>query len=75
VTDAATGTIYALVDPRDGAVRYIGQTTKTVAERLAGHIARPAPRVGVWISELREVGLAPFPMALRHDVPVAARGC
>lgn len=43
MTTPDTGTIYALVDPRDGAVRYIGQTTKTLAERLAGHVANPAP--------------------------------
>lgn len=67
---APTGTLYALVDPRDGAVRYIGQTTKTVTERLAGHIANPAPRVGEWISELRQAGLAPHPVALRQGIPV-----
>lgn len=70
MTVEITGTIYALVDPRDGAVRYIGQTTKTLEERLAGHTANPAPRVEEWISELREAGLAPFPMALRQGVPV-----
>lgn len=70
MTIAATGTLYALVDPRDGAVRYIGQTTKTITERLAGHIANPVPRVGKWISELSQAGLAPLPVALREGIPV-----
>ncbi|MGW7597181.1 hypothetical protein [Streptomyces antimycoticus] len=65
-----SGTLYALVDPRDDSVRYIGQTAKALAERLAGHIANPAPRVGEWISELQQAGLAPKSVALREGIPV-----
>lgn len=70
MTTAPTGALYALIDPRDGAVRYIGQTTRTITERLAGHIANPAPRVGKWISELSQAGLAPLSVALREGIPI-----
>lgn len=61
-----TGTVYALTDPRDGSVRYIGQTTKTLAERLRSGYA---PRVRSWIEELRTDGLAPQIAAVREGVP------
>lgn len=50
------GRIYALIDPRDGRVRYVGKTVKTAQERLKDHlwsrpksIKRPLYR---WITEL-----------------------
>lgn len=54
------GTIYALIDPRDGKIRYIGKTTQTILNRLAGHIAQPTnPAMRVWINSLSLQGLTP----------------
>lgn len=39
---SAEWAIYALVDPRDGQIRYVGWT-RNVEKRLAGHI-KSAPR-------------------------------
>lgn len=65
-----TGTVYALVDPRDGRERYIGQTTRTLAERLQGHSGgSTSPRVRSWMAELREAGLGPLITAIRENVP------
>ncbi|MFE5512256.1 hypothetical protein ACFQ9J_16885 [Streptomyces sp. NPDC056529] len=64
------GTLYALADPRDGAVRYIGQTTKDLSVRLAGHVNNPASRVRPWVQELVAAGLTPIIAPLREDVPV-----
>jgi hypothetical protein len=63
---SSAGTVYALIDPRDGTTRYIGQTTKTLAARLRGGYA---PRVRAWITELRSAGLAPQITAVREGVP------
>lgn len=50
------GRIYALIDPRDGRVRYVGKTVKTAQERLKDHLwsrpksmKRPLYR---WITDL-----------------------
>ncbi|MFE9844659.1 GIY-YIG nuclease family protein [Streptomyces goshikiensis] len=67
----SVGRIYALSDPRDEVVRYVGQTTKTLEERLAGHLSSPAGKVAPWITELREAGLEPLIAALKENVPVA----
>lgn len=64
----ATGTIYALVDPRDNQKRYIGQTTRTLAERYAGAFA---PAVRAWIAELRAAGHRPLIIPVAEDVPAA----
>lgn len=70
-TTAAQGTVYALIDPRDGATRYIGQTTKTLPARLSGHMASPAPNVAAWIAELRAAGAVPAIAPLHQDVPTS----
>lgn len=62
----ATGTVYSLADPRDGKVRYIGQTKQPPEVRARG---RYAPRVLAWMAELRDAGLAPSVAAVREDVP------
>lgn len=55
-----TGTIYTLTDPRDDRIRYVGKTTKTATERLAGHLASPSnPAMRVWINALALQGLTP----------------
>jgi hypothetical protein len=71
VTDASTGTIYALIDPRTEVVRYVGQTTKPIEVRLAGHLAAPAPLVRGWIEELAVEGRRPEITPIREHVPAA----
>lgn len=54
--------VYALVDSRDGLVRYVG-TTKNPAYRLAEHMRMPV-REGIhknnWIADLISNGLTPI---------------
>lgn len=72
MTTDAVGQLYSLVDPRDGAVRYVGQTTKSLQARLAGHLASPSPKVALWIEELLNGGVTPQIESLREAVPVEA---
>lgn len=54
--------IYALLDPRDGAVRYVGKTGQRLSRRLAMHIRHAAKAqwpVSVWIRSLVEAGTTP----------------
>jgi hypothetical protein len=52
--------IYALVDPRDEQIRYIGKTEKRIAQRLQEHIERPVNGgTRAWIGELAGFGLSP----------------
>jgi len=50
--------IYALVDPRDRRIRYIGQS-KDVESRLYQHIHKPLNSTRQWIVELRDRDLEP----------------
>lgn len=60
MTRTHKGTIYALIDPRDGKIRYIGKTTQIPVDRLAGHLAKPTnPAMRVWINGLGMQGLTP----------------
>ena len=71
MTKPRTGTIYRLVDPRDGKTRYIGKTTQRPVDRLAGHLAKPTnPAMRVWINSLGIQGLTPR-METVTTVPVA----
>ena len=54
------GTIYTLTDPRDGQIRYVGQTKQTPLDRLAGHLASASnPAMRVWFNALALQGLTP----------------
>ena len=58
-------TIYALIDPRTGGVRYVGQTIKPLSSRLVGHMReaqqQPASSLKThWIAELVSYSLKPF---------------
>lgn len=53
--------IYALLDPRDGAIRYIGKANDS-AKRLKGHMRDARRRVTPvynWINALAKMGLTP----------------
>lgn len=55
-------TIYVLVDPRDGEVRYVGQTKRTLGRRLGGHIAvskRLRTHRDCWIAGMMACGVRP----------------
>lgn len=56
--------IYVLKDPRDGAVRYVGKTTKTLKARLSQHKNRSSSsastRSGRWINSLKVAGISPL---------------
>jgi hypothetical protein len=67
MTTPATGTVYGLIDPRDGILKYIGQTKQRPAVRVRGTYA---PRVSAWLTELRTAGLAPSIIHVREGVPV-----
>jgi hypothetical protein len=55
------GSIYTLTDPRDGTIRYVGKTTKTLPERLAGHLASPTnPAMRLWINTLASQRMLPL---------------
>lgn len=66
---SATGTVYGLTDPRNGEIRYVGQTVQTLPKRLHGHLGKPMSTVGPWIAELKADGLKPLIVALRENVP------
>jgi hypothetical protein len=66
--------IYALVDPRDGTVRYVGFTTN-MAARLVHHIEgkQPNKQMAAWRSELLALGAAPQ-MVLLEETSKAVWG-
>lgn len=56
-----TGSIYALIDPRNNAVRYVGQTIVPLEKRLSDHLSGPTNgKMRAWFKELREMGLRPL---------------
>lgn len=60
MTRTRQGTVYALIDPRDSKIRYIGKTTQPILNRLGGHLAKPTnPAMRVWINGLNLGGLIP----------------
>lgn len=60
MTTRRQGTVYALIDPRDNKIRYIGKTEKPILARLASHLATPTnPVMRVWINALSLQGLTP----------------
>ena len=57
------GVVYGLYDPRDGALRYVGQTTRPLRKRLDFHLSnhnlRGHRHSSHWLSQLRALGLIP----------------
>jgi hypothetical protein len=58
--DERTAFIYALVDPRDGSIRYVGKT-ESPKRRLREHLRgdEPSPHKDHWLAQLRREGLVP----------------
>lgn len=61
-------TVYALRDPRDGAIRYVGCTVHALPHRLGAHLSaarcgaatrRTTGRVKPWLRELLAAGIRP----------------
>lgn len=57
-------TIYCLIDPRDGRVRYVGRTTQSLVRRLQGHCDsatryRSQTPLTRWLRELLAAGQSP----------------
>lgn len=62
------GVVYQLVDPRSGAIRYVGKTVGPIEKRMREHLSRARsgarhPRVHTW---LRSVDLAPAVVVLEE---------
>jgi len=54
------GVVYALVDPRDQSIRYVGSTMKSLDSCRRNHLrATWVGRKGAWIQELLDCGMAP----------------
>ncbi|TYK45130.1 GIY-YIG nuclease family protein [Actinomadura decatromicini] len=68
MANEATGTVYALVDPRTNAVRYIGATTRPLKTRLQGHLKSRVPRVKAWVDELSASDVIPRIEAITEGV-------
>jgi|SRR6185312_3917999 len=52
--------IYALVDPVDDCIRYVGVTGESLETRLAGHLAQPTNRkMREWLDALKAAGAKP----------------
>lgn len=68
---AETGTVYVLTDPRGDTVRYVGQTTRTLGQRLSGHLSSRGVPVAEWVAELRTLGLRPAIGPVVENVPNA----
>jgi hypothetical protein len=57
--EEGTTFIYALIDPRDNEIRYIGKTSFP-KQRLQGHMSmQRSKRMKNWIAELRDIGAIP----------------
>lgn len=68
MTPATTGTVYALIDPRNNQARYIGATTRPLRTRLQGHMTNGAPRVKAWVDALAAAGVTPQIVAIAEGV-------
>jgi len=58
----ATCTIYGLVDPRDGQLRYVGQTVRPIIVRYKQHLVKAKTNRAhrdCWITSLLNLGLKP----------------
>lgn len=68
--------IYALRDPRDGRIRYVGQTGNGLSSRLSGHVSTARAETSgcakdEWLRVLDGLGLTPS-IELLETTPTAA---
>lgn len=75
---SATANIYALIDPRDGKIKYVGRTIHDPPKRFSGHRAElkrmlrfggDASKKLLWLNALRKRGLEPK-IVLLEKAPV-----
>jgi hypothetical protein len=68
--------IYALLDPRDGAVRYVGKSAR-LDERFQQHLHKKStnPHKDAWISQLRGLGMIPHLVLLEECLQCRWRQC
>jgi NUMOD3 motif len=64
--------IYALLDPRDWSIRYVGKTRRTLGVRLSAHMTTRSGgwHRDRWVAKLRRLGLRPS-ISLVQEVPDA----
>lgn len=71
MSESDTASIYALLDPRNQSVRYIGKTIENLERRLKGHIddcSKYRSHRANWIKLLRSLGKKPI-IFLLEEVP------
>lgn len=62
--DVRETTVYGLIDPRTGEIRYVGHTVN-LKQRLSFHMSQPASiAMRGWIGELKAAKLKPTPVIL-----------
>ena len=62
-----TWVVYLLVDPRAGAIRYVGQT-RYPHDRLISHIAGTTRSTRMWIDGLLALGYRPEMRIVEHSL-------
>lgn len=60
--------VYGLVDPRDQAIRYIGQTSRGLERPRSHWLGSSSYAVNVWVDELKALGLE-FEIVVLEYVP------
>lgn len=66
------GVLYRAIDPRDGAIRYIGQTGKDPLQRFKSHLSSPRPTsrlLGEWVEALANENLEPRFEIFKTGIP------
>jgi hypothetical protein len=65
--------VYALIDPRDLRIRYVGRTERSVPERLGQHIKQTTSgAIGLWLADLRSTGQQPSAVILESGEGIGA---
>lgn len=67
------GHLYVLVDPRDGEIRYVGWTSRTLKQRLAEHMCLSSSshyHRAHWLAQLKRLGTRPI-IRMLQDVSLA----
>lgn len=68
-TPLRLGQIYGLLDPRDGLLRYVGQTIQPLKLRLLDHCKGNYPcRKTSWVKSLKKLGLRPRIVPLESEI-------